>query len=322
MIKKERTRPLIIDCLEALISRLPSNHPKIPLLESDLTKYKKGHRGEKANDYYLNLLPKKDYYIFHGLRLPDGENFFQIDTLIATPYFILISEVKNISGTLTFEVDSKQMIRKLNEEEEGMLNPILQVERHKLQLMRFFQLYKIPKIPIESLVIISDPRTITKASNPSVYKKVKQSADIPFIIEKLSQKYSKVCLSPKDLNRMTKQLIKSHTVKIPEVLKKYSIEVSEILTGVQCLECGSLPMERVEGKWFCRQCGAKSRHAHVKAIREYALIFGQSITNKQLRNFLHTPSSSISKKILTSMNLEYHGTTKDRVYMIPLNEGI
>lgn len=320
LIIKERSRPLIIDGLEALIARLHVTHPKIPQLESSLYNYKKGYRGEKSIDYFLNLLPEKDFHIFHGLRLPLGKSFFQMDTLIVSPYFILILEVKHISGTLTFQVESNQMIRTYNDVEEGMANPILQARRHEYQLKRFLQSYNFPKVPIESFVIISDAKTIIKSTNQSVYKKVKQGANLPFLIENMGLRYPNQCLSLKDIKKMTRQLMKSHTVHIPDVLKKYSIDESEIITGVCCLNCGSLPMERFRGFWLCRQCGVKSKTAHIPSIREFALLYGSNITNKRLRDFLHISSDSVAKRILTSSNLDFKGKTKDRVYIIPLKE--
>lgn len=76
-----------------------------------------GYRGEQSLDYYLGFLT--NYFILHDLRLPDRDHHFQLDTLLISPYFILILEVKNISGTLIFDDHFKQLIRVTPEKEEG-----------------------------------------------------------------------------------------------------------------------------------------------------------------------------------------------------------
>ncbi|WP_081798015.1 nuclease-related domain-containing protein [Neobacillus dielmonensis] len=38
--------------------------------------------------------------MFHGLRLPIGKTFFQIDALMFSPKVIIPLETKNYSGTL------------------------------------------------------------------------------------------------------------------------------------------------------------------------------------------------------------------------------
>ena len=163
MIAKKRVVPLKIRQLEALLRRLPPNHPKIPLIEQDLIKRRAGYRGEKNVDYHLSFLPD-EYLIFHGLRLVH-QHPFQIDTLILAPSFITAAEIKNISGTLFFEKHSQQVIRQSSKGEDGFSNPLLQVQRHKVQLQGWMEKMKLPELPIELLVIISSNSTIIK-TNP------------------------------------------------------------------------------------------------------------------------------------------------------------
>ncbi len=85
MIKKERTEPVKIHKLEALLRRLPPSHQKYPLIEKELAMCKAGYRGEQALDFYLEYLPEDDHIIFHDLRLFDTRYYFQIDTLLVTP---------------------------------------------------------------------------------------------------------------------------------------------------------------------------------------------------------------------------------------------
>ncbi|HEY2419799.1 MAG TPA: nuclease-related domain-containing protein, partial [Neobacillus sp.] len=62
-----------------------------------------GYQGEKTLNYFLGLIPEKKYHIFHGLRLPIGKYYFQIDAILLSPKLIILLEAKNNSGTLTIE---------------------------------------------------------------------------------------------------------------------------------------------------------------------------------------------------------------------------
>ncbi|MBU8771105.1 nuclease-related domain-containing protein [Cytobacillus oceanisediminis] len=134
MIIKNRLIPIRIRQNEALIRRIPAAHPQRSTIEGDLAKRRVGYRGEQSLDYYLSHLPDKEFTILHDLRLFNGSTYFQIDTLILSPYFALIIEVKNILGTLLFDETFNQFIRTRNEKEEGFPNPLIQAKRQKTQL--------------------------------------------------------------------------------------------------------------------------------------------------------------------------------------------
>ncbi|HEU5141363.1 MAG TPA: nuclease-related domain-containing protein, partial [Bacillales bacterium] len=144
MIKKERKIPLTIRKRTALLRRLPPSHPKRPQIEKQLAKYNAGYRGERSIEYYLSFLPEKQYHIFHDLRLTSGDHFFQLDTLLVSPSFILILEVKNISGTLHFDNTFHQLIRTIEDRKEGFNDPLLQVEHQKTQLANWLSQHKFP----------------------------------------------------------------------------------------------------------------------------------------------------------------------------------
>ncbi|MED2971018.1 nuclease-related domain-containing protein [Fictibacillus sp. B-59209] len=100
MIVKSIQIPLIIKKLEALLRRLPPNHPKRPIIEKELASRFKGYRGEQSLDFYLQEFPSKDHLILHDIRLPALNSQIQMDLLILTPYYLLNLEVKNFSGSL------------------------------------------------------------------------------------------------------------------------------------------------------------------------------------------------------------------------------
>lgn len=316
LIRKPRIIPLVILILEALVRRLPPDHPKLPQIQTELAKRRKGYRGELSVNYYLDLIDIPEYLILHDIRLLDGKSFFQIDTLILTPHFYLILEIKNIAGSLYFEDESNQMIRNINNEEEGMANPILQVRRHSSQLKKWFSQRKLPQMPIENLIIISDPRTIIKASRSSIFTKVMHSANLPFAFENIKSRHTKNALTMKEMKKVAATIEKHHTPKQYNLLDQFSIPQTDIRKGVHCPDCFTIPIERKKGHWYCENCSTKSPNVVIQSIQDYALLIKPTFSNEELRDFLQITSRKAVYRLLTSMNLQFVGEKKGRIYKL------
>lgn len=321
MIKKERKIPLTIKKYEALLRRLPKNHPKREQIEEELAKSLAGYQGEKAIDYYLDFLPQDRYYIFHDLRLKVGDKkYTQIDTCILTSRFLLILEVKNISGTLFFDQSFHQLIRTKNEKEEGFPDPVLQVKRQQHFVTKWLQNNRFPSIPIETFIVISHPSSIIKTAprHKEIYEKVLHSAYLPQKIEQLEKCYQKDILTLKVMKKISRHFIKKHTPLDFDVLSQFELSKSEILSGVHCPTCFTLPLVRKRGTWLCQKCPSSYKDAHVQTLHDYALLISPTITNRECRDFLHLSSPSIASKLLVSLSLKHWGTYKNRTYILTI----
>jgi hypothetical protein len=320
MIKKELKIPLKILKLQALLRRLPQNHPKRSQIDEELRRRMAGYKGEQSLDYYLSFIQEPTHYILHDIRLPNGNYHFQLDTLVLSPYYILHLEAKNISGTLYFDDTFNQLIRTYNGKEEGFPDPILQIKMQQKQFNDWLLSYKFPKATIESLVVISNDYTIIKApsKNPHYFRQVIHSTNLPFKIEEISRKHREIIYSEKELKRLVSLLVKKHTPSKSSILEQFSIHQAEILRGVQCTTCLTVPLERKKGSWYCPQCQTTSKDTHIASLRDYSLLFSHTITNKELRHFLQLPSRSTALTILNSMNLKSEGTKKGRIYFLSL----
>ncbi|HWL11896.1 MAG TPA: nuclease-related domain-containing protein [Ureibacillus sp.] len=314
MIIKPCEIPIKARLLEALLCRLPANHPKRPILESELGKCMAGYRGEQSIDSVLAVLPEKEYLLFHDLRIPSTPYPFQLDILILSSSFFLILEVKNIAGEIYFDDDFHQLIQTKHDQAQAYDDPILQVNRQRTQLLQWLTSKKAPTIPIETLVVSANSLTIVRAKNKEVTEKVVRRNSLALKINSLAKKHQEDILSKKELKRLTNLLLKAHTPYIPKLLTTYKISATELLTGVQCPNCRALPMKRKWGKWHCQSCSYCSSDAHLAAIRDYALLIKPAITNRELRDFLRLDSVSIATKMLRNMHIPYGGTTKGRVY--------
>lgn len=316
MIIKPRVYPLYIKKLEALQRRLLSEHPKFELIKESFGKRIAGYKGEQSLDYHLGFLAEHQYHILHDVRLYDGTHFFQLDTVILSKKFILILEVKNITGTLYFDSNFNQLLRIQDDKKESFPDPILQVERQSYQLRKWLRLVKQSNLPVQSLVVISTPRTIleTTPQNEKIYKKVIHSAKLPFAISSIEQEYEKNFLSENQLFQISQQMVTNHTPLNIDILAQYKIPKGDILKGVICSYCKSLPMKRSKGKWICPKCSFVSKDAHLSALEDYSLLIDSTITNQKMRDFLNIQSTSIANKLLFSLKLESSGVKKGRIY--------
>ncbi|MEC2073435.1 nuclease-related domain-containing protein [Alkalihalophilus marmarensis] len=317
MIAKPRKIPVHIDKLEALLRRIPSHHPKKPQIEADLAKRKAGYKGESALDYHLSFLPQKEYIILHDLRLQSGDYFFQIDTLILTPTYILIIEVKHLYGTLSFEPEFQQLIRTTPDAEDTFPDPIIQVQKQASQLRQFLKKNKFPDIPIETLVVITNSQSRISLSDSTTYIRKHVIRDTVLVkrIEKLSAQYQTPSFDAKTVKKVVKLLIKSHTPSVFEPFQIYQLQHSDLIRGVHCLKCSALPMLRTNGKWNCQHCWFRSRNAYINSLIDYSYLFEGEITNRQAAEFLKI-NPAISKRLLTSLPIERKGVTKARRYQL------
>lgn len=319
MIIKERKIPTNILKLEALLRRLPSNYPKRKDIEQQLARRRAGYNGEQSLDYYLSFLDPKTYSIFHDLRLSNGSQFFQIDTFLLTPYFGIILEIKNISGTLSFNPSLGQLVRLKDGIEEGFPSPFQQAIHQRTQLLQWITTQKSPTFPIEILVVISNPSTIIKIDSNynHHYQKLCHTSNLLEKIQRVEGTYKREIIPPKDLKRLNKLLIKNHATAHMDVLLQYKIPYEDLLTGVHCPECSYIPMTHIYGYWQCPACQYKSKDAHEQAISDYFLLRNSIITNQQFRNFTNISCKHLAYRLLSSTNLSWTGTKKGRIYHSP-----
>ena len=318
MIVKPREKPLSILKLQALLRRLPPSHPKVPMITSDLRKREAGYKGECSIDYSLSFLDEKEYWIFHDLRLRDHQYFFQVDTLIMTSKGIILIEVKNMKGTLHFDSELHQLIRSLDGEEQAFPDPLLQVQRHEEQFKRWLQNQKVKLPPIYSLIVISNPQTIIRLSprDRKLQEKILHREYLHFKILQINESLKEPVLQEKEKKKIGRLLKRNHTAEEFSVLSRYGLEKEEVIQGVICEECGTVPLLKCRKGWSCSKCDMLSRDAHIPALNDYKLLFGDSITNGQLREFLVIPSSGEATRLLRSLNLQSDGKTKGKVYCL------
>lgn len=316
MISKSLKVPELNLQLEALVRRIPEQHPSREKVISEYKKRSAGYKGEERLFYYLSFLEPKKYWIFHDLRLSNGSQFFQIDALLLTANFGLILEVKNWTGTLFFNPHFQQVIRIQNDKEEGFPDPISQARHQTNQFRNWLDLNGFPNIPLDFLVIISHPSTIIKAETDplQISKKVLHSHHLLSKMNDIENKFPQEKTDSKEIRRLCRTLLKKHIPAQSDILEHFNVSSEEILTGVSCPKCTSLPMIFHWGKWHCPMCLFSSSLAHEAAVQDYFRLIKPSITNSQFRSFTHIPSPYAASRFLSRMNLSFKRNKRHRIY--------
>ncbi|WP_010676672.1 nuclease-related domain-containing protein [Bacillus timonensis] len=320
MRKKELEIPLRIRKLEALLKRLLETQPKYQQIRDEYGRRMSGYRGEQSLQYYLTFLKEKNYLIFHNLRLPDtsGEHFFEIDLLLVSPTFLLIIDAKNYRGELYFDGKFDQLIQTYQDKRKSYHCPVAQINRHQLQLKKLLETFKIPPIPIETLVIFTNPNAIIDASTDFKHAhKVIKSPSFLTKMELFEKRNRDKVLDRKQMLKLSKILLKQHTPNDHDIIAQFNIKADELIYGVSCPNCDKIPMVRTERSWTCTNCNHVSKAAYLNSLVDYSLLFGNTITNQQLRHFLKLPSRTAAKTIFNTLNLEHKGDLKSRIYILP-----
>jgi ribosomal protein L37AE/L43A len=316
MIVKSKQIPPVIPKLQALSSRILPHHIKNSFIKDDLSKYLAGYKGEKSIEYYLSFLPDDEFFIIHDIRLFDGEHFFQIDALILSKRLLCILEIKNLAGIIEFDRDFNQLIQTKNGLEKAYTDPITQLQRQKNQLYKWLIRNNLPQLPIQGFVVLCNPQTVIKSNDQFTKNIVIHNHSLPSKISKIQNHYKKELLSLKELKKIIRKVTKLNTPRDSSILEQYQLSREDILNGVFCEVCNHLPLERIHGYWYCNQCMAKSKDAHLAALRDYQLLFGDSITSIQLKKFLLIKCSSLATRILKSTSFSMKGENKGRVYTL------
>lgn len=319
MFVKDLTVPINLLKAEALEKRIPQNHSVLPELRTFIKNLRSGYNGERKIRYYLGQIPPKRFYIFHDLRLPYGDGYFQIDALLLSPRGILMIDGKNHSGKLIIE--KNQMIQEYMDKRIVYDNPIVQAHRHNLLLTYFLEKLIIPPMPIDSLVAIckSSTEICISPGYTEAEKKICRVSELLGRIDLFYHQHNTSLLDNKTIEKIKRLLLRSHTPLNIDIIKKFGIQKSEIITGVRCPNCSQLPMNYKRKTWVCPACLFISQDAHMDAIKDYFLLNHSSFTNMEVRTFLHLPSTRTTAYFLFSLNFPFTGTTKGRVYHSPPN---
>lgn len=297
--------------IEAAVQRILPNDPEAAAFQEEFYRMKAGFAGEKKLKNTLKDFSfKSDYSIFYNFECVNDRGFtHQIDALLITPYFILIFEVKQLSGKLSYKPVFHEFTRITeNQTRDNFPNPFDQVYRHKLFIKQFLQKLNIT-MPVLQLVVIANYRAeldVSLEGFPIIHL-----SGLPRYLEKLYAENNHKKVNITDICSKLKMLIQ------PLPARK-TIARCRLKSGVLCQKCEYMGrMHYQRGIWQCEKCHSKSRVALHEALHHYRVLISPRISNKEFREFTGIKSTFAASKILARLNFEKYGATKGRYYLIP-----
>src|SRR5690606_13884280 len=103
--------------------------------------------------------------------------------------------------------------------------------------------------------------------------------------------------------------------RIP-LCEQYRLDPKELRAGVRCYKCNYYSMERKNKRWKCKKCGEKASYAHAYAVSEYFSLIGNTISNRQFREFCAIESQPVATRLITALDLKESGERKGRKYRL------
>ncbi|QUW20413.1 NERD domain-containing protein [Sporosarcina sp. Marseille-Q4063] len=312
-IVKKRVEPLIIESLRAALSRLDPTHEKYAMLNGMYSSRISGLAGEdKVDQVFQKYKFSMQHKIFNGLSLTSSTDF-QIDSLFITPAYAVVIETKNLAGSIKVKNNPPQLLQTLdNGDIRSYVSPVLQVQSNKELLQDWFHSRNI-SLPIYGIVALAFPKKDVELFDTDI--QFLYPSGIPSYIRSLPT--TPHLLDEKNFSLLINDLFHSDKEFIPNPLcLTYSLQKNDIFTGVFCPACRFLSMTKYRGGWRCPACAHKSSQAHVQAIRDWFLLFGGKMTNKDCREFLNIHQRSTATRILQSMDLHTAGEKRNRTYAI------
>ncbi|MFD1036871.1 NERD domain-containing protein [Virgibacillus byunsanensis] len=321
MIAQHREESILLWQLEALYGRTPAHHQAKSFIELDYKKRRSGVKGEKDLEFPLSFLSDNDYLILHDIRIKDKNGYFQIDTLVLSMCYFLIVEAKNWYGTVLF--DGEDQVVRIGDDgkEEGLPNPVSQVNLQRYRLQEWLSSNGIINIPIDYYVVFTSSSTIIKSISPDkpIPEAIIRNNQLLFRIQDMNEKYNTPRLTMEQLHELSTQIIAAHTPRTVNVLEKYCMSIDELIKGVFCPKCAAVPMDWQHGKWVCRSCHHMSKNAHVRAFHDHKLIISDTITNREARELLGVDCPDVIRRILLKEKYSCIGTTKNCYYKLELH---
>lgn len=188
-------------------------------------------------------------------------------------------------------------------------SPEIQIERNKYLLAEWLDSVGV-RLPILGVVVLSNPNVIVV--EPPVKFGAILHQTIPVFLRNIPRE--KVYLRVDEMHRLVQKIVASHQAYFPyPMCSRWGINPNDLMLGVRCERCGNFGMEKRKNGWNCLKCGYVDRLAHEKAIKEWFMLVGDSINNRQCRHFLQLNSHHVASRILQTMNLEKVGNSNNTI---------
>lgn len=313
MLLLERTKPHQLHYTQALVRQMCRTDEELPDYHARLSNLKTGFYGEQRSDRELAdfTIPHK-HYLLHNLEILNPQGFsHQIDSIVFSLHFLLILEIKNITGQLCYKPDHHEFSRiRMDGTKANFSDPFEQAYRHKIfaeDLLRSWGM----TMTVGYAIVITNQNAMLDDSLQGY--PIFHVSGLRRSINHLFVKYPDACITEETFEKAGKRFIDALHRSIP----KRRVPLDRLKKGVLCPRCEfQAVMHYTAGNWQCSSCGTRNKQALRQALDDYRLLVSERITNKEFRDFTGIDSMHVASKVPSRLCLEKVGDKRGRFYII------
>ncbi|WP_431027839.1 nuclease-related domain-containing protein [Lysinibacillus sp. LZ02] len=309
MLILERKKSSQLLYYQALLRRIYKHDVEYEDFHKQFISLEAGHSGEQRTDReFIDIALTHPHYLLYNLELLNAQGTsHQIDSILFTPNFLLIVEIKNMNGTLFYTAAHHQFGRiRHNGQVDIFSDPFAQSHRHQKVLERLLHRWGF-RIPVMYVVVVAN-------SNVRFDHSLQHYPILQLSGLRLFEQYSTEYANTTELEKLSMYLL--NTLHRPAV--KRFVASERLRKGVLCAKCQFQEvMIYVNRTWYCTKCGEQDKKAVHQALHDYRLLISDRITNKEFRDFVGIESMQVASKILSRLGYEKIGDKRGRVYIIP-----
>lgn len=279
-----------------------------PEAEGDLRKVLAGQAGEQqVRWHWQDMHWEMEHVLFYDFIMQLHGFSYQMDVVIVSRHFILVIEVKNMVGEISFHEARHQFVRRREGGGlEGFRNPLDQARRHARALGQLIG----SAIPIEYAVVFSNVKSILR--DVPDHEPVFHVSGLERYVDGLLSRHP-ACLGREEFDELVQRMgmLRCGSVYQP------AFDRRRMMKGVLCAPCGHRrKMMYRHGKFICMQCSHSCRMPLIEALEDYCLLVGDWMTNEEFRDYTGVQSADSAKRLLQSLHVTSEGEKKGRRYRI------
>ena len=311
MLVLKRTKSNQLLYMQALLRRLHIHDEHFHNYQTELSNLQAGYFGEQRLDReFTDFTIPHAHHLLHNVEIRTSHgSSHQMDSIVLTSHFLLILEIKNITGTLLYKPHHHEFSRlRKDGVVENFTDPFEQAYRHQLFIERLLHSWHI-KLPVTYAVVIVNQNAVLDESLRGY--PIFHLTGLRRYIHHLFSTFSACDVDLAHVSKRLLELIQRHPPK------RRVTDTDRLKKGVLCVKCEFKSwMEYENRSWCCRTCGTRDKNALRWALHDYRLLISERITNQQFREFVGIESIHTASKILTRSGLEKVGDNKGRAYII------
>ena len=292
--------------------RLSPTFSKTTDLQKELENIQAGYNGECRVDQLI----QETHFTLPFQTLPNVEiqaspnRLIQIDSLIITPSYICVLEVKQLRGTLKFLENPYQLIQTIDGSNTTYVCPQQQILRTVDSLEYWLQHEVGIQLPIFKAIVIPNKRTHIEI--PPTQIKLLGPKEVPLYLQKLNK--HPAIITTNQLQHIIYKIKNSNKpYNAFPLIKKHSIPLDQLKAGIICC-CGGQGRRYSQRTWTCQTCGKNIDNAIKIAMQDWFWLFKSTITHKECSQYLQINNKNRITKLLKQMNLTPTGHTRSRTY--------